>query len=205
MPQVARVLLLLFCVVGASAFNSTFTPWTVMGPVMTNATGFAVLEPAGEMIDYEIHLFDTVGIVSVELHVGEPGTHGDVVVVFFASAFPTSTSVTNGLAAKGSLMDHNLLGPLLLPLGNHLPVSELVDRYLNLGKATVVVHTMANPGGELGAGIQAVSSPPAEAPGTSMVMPMDMSTTGTTSSPSAPMAMPMAMQSTAPKSSLGRK
>ena len=36
--------------------------------------------------------------------------------------------VTNGLVAKGTLAGHDFLGPMLLPLGQHLPASILEDR-----------------------------------------------------------------------------
>ncbi|CAL8461661.1 g1192 [Coccomyxa elongata] len=122
-----------------------------MGPVNTKGSGYAVLNYTGEGYAYEIYLYNVYGIKNIELHVAAPGTHGDVVAVFYAAAFQNPSQVTNGVAAKGTLVGHDFLGPLLLPLAVHLPASLLEDRYVSTGNAVVVVHTLANEGGELGA------------------------------------------------------
>merc|ERR1712217_819262 len=111
--------------------NATFAPWTVMGPVSTNGSGSVAINFTGDNLSYTVSLFNVIGLHSVEIHVGDANT--------------------NGVACAGILEPTGLLGPLLLPLGNHLEVSDLYDRYIMMGDATVVIHTMANPGGELGA------------------------------------------------------
>ena len=64
----------------------------------------------------------------MELHIAAPGTHGEVVAVPYAAAFANRTEVTHGLVAKGALSGHDLLGPLLLPLMQHLDASFLQTR-----------------------------------------------------------------------------
>jgi len=135
----------------AQALNATFAPWTVMGPVSTNGSGSVAINFTGDNLSYTVSLFNVIGLHSVEIHVGDANTHGEVVAVLYAAAFPDASSMTNGVACAGILEPTGLLGPLLLPLGNHLEVSDLYDRYIMMGDATVVIHTMANPGGELGA------------------------------------------------------
>ena len=68
------------------------------------------------------------GLKNVELHVAAPGTHGDVVAVLYAAAFANATAVTSGLVAKGFQKGHDFLGPLLLPLAQHLDASFLQTR-----------------------------------------------------------------------------
>ncbi|EIE24430.1 hypothetical protein COCSUDRAFT_61854 [Coccomyxa subellipsoidea C-169] len=130
-----------------------------MGPVNTKGSGTAMLNYTGEGYDFEIYLYNVYGVKNIELHVAAPGTHGDVVAFFYAAPFQNATQVTNGLAAKGTLMGHDFLGPLLLPLAQHLPASFLEERYVSTGNAVVVVHTLANEGGELGAWLPASKAP----------------------------------------------
>ena len=82
----------------------------------------------GSTLNYEFHLANVQALKSIELHIGQPGTHGDVAAVFYAAAFANSTSTSNGLVAKGTLADTDLLGPLLLPLGDHLSVTLLQEQ-----------------------------------------------------------------------------
>jgi len=151
--------------VEAQSLNATFAPWTVMGPVNTNGSGYVATNFTGESLSYSVSLFNVVGLHSVEIHVGDVNTHGEVAAVLYAAAFPDASSLTNGVACAGTLEPTGLLGPFLLPLGNHLEVSDLYDRYIMMGDATVVIHTMANPGGELGAPFAStMSSSPTMAP-----------------------------------------
>ncbi|KAL0018332.1 hypothetical protein WJX77_003462 [Trebouxia sp. C0004] len=126
--------------------NLTFSPWQVMGPVDTNGTGYAILTYVGGQLDYEFHLFNVRGLQSVELHVGMQTEHGDVAAVFYKAPFANVSQVSNGRVAAGTLTSYDLLGPFLLPLGEHLEVSMVYDGYVNEGLATVVVHTLVNPG-----------------------------------------------------------
>merc|ERR1712130_123522 len=92
----------------AQALNATFAPWTVMGPVSTNGSGSVAINFTGDNLSYTVSLFNVIGLHSVEIHVGDANTHG--------------------VACAGILEPTGLLGPLLLPLGNHLEVSDLYDR-----------------------------------------------------------------------------
>ena len=139
----------------AQSFNVTFAPWVVMGPVRsgvtclqsgvlsvgtfalkyffvqvnTSGTGYALLDFANNTASYKFHLFNVSGLKNIELHVGEPGTHGDVVAVFYAAAFADPTNSTQGLVAQGFIDEYDLVGPMLLPLGQHLSIEELYERY----------------------------------------------------------------------------
>lgn len=94
--------------------------------ISTGASGTASLGWNGDTVTYEVSLFNISGIHAVELHVGERGLHGQVAAVLSKSAFDTMTTV-NGIATSGSLADHDLLGPFLLPCGLHLPPSTLYE------------------------------------------------------------------------------
>ncbi len=87
-----------------------------------------MIEFLGEALNYSVTLDNVVGLHSVEIHIGDPNTHGDVVAVLYAAAFPDASSSTKGTVCAGSLEHTGLLGPLLLPLGNHLEVADLYDR-----------------------------------------------------------------------------
>ncbi|KAK9846628.1 hypothetical protein WJX81_007947 [Elliptochloris bilobata] len=79
------------------------------------------------------------------------------------------SELSNGLVAKGVMEGHDFLGPMLLPLAVHLPASFLQSRYVETGNSIVVVHTLPNPGGELGAQLKPLSAPgPATMPGMDM-------------------------------------
>ena len=138
-------------------YNSSFVPWEVMGPVrhyrcvhspvqfpgkaaallaplklelqvVTGGSGYTVMTINGSTLNYEFHLANVQALKSIELHIGQPGTHGDVAAVFYAAAFANLSSTSNGLVAKGTLADTDLLGPLLLPLGDHLSVTLLQEQ-----------------------------------------------------------------------------
>jgi len=81
----------------------------------------------GVELDYEFHLFNVTGLKSIELHVGKQTEHGDVATVFYKTPFSDVSQVSNGLVAAGTLTNYDLLGPFLLPLGEHLEVSLVYD------------------------------------------------------------------------------
>ncbi len=62
--------------------------------VNTKGSGYAVLNYTGEGYAYEIYLYNVYGIKNIELHVAAPGTHGDVVAVFYAAAFQNPSQVS---------------------------------------------------------------------------------------------------------------
>ena len=96
--------------------------------VTTNGTGHVVVDYTGGVLNYSVSLYNVDRVRNVELHIGDPGTHGDVIAVLFAAAFPSQGGTTNGLICAGTLEATDLVGPLLLPMGNHLEVSDLFDR-----------------------------------------------------------------------------
>lgn len=93
--------------------------------VNTAAKGFAVLNYTGSLYTYDVYLFNILGVSSIELHVATPGTHGEVVAVLYAAAFANDSQILNGLVAKGQIQHTDFVGPLLLPLGQHLEPSVL--------------------------------------------------------------------------------
>ena len=76
----------------------------------------------------QVWLYGLAGLKNVEIHVAAPGTHGDVVAVLYAAAFANATQVASGLVARGFQKGHDFLGPLLLPLAQHLNASFLQTR-----------------------------------------------------------------------------
>lgn len=100
------------------------------GPQVTASSGrgYALLELKGDVLEYSFYLYNVKGLKNVELHVGEPGTHGLVAAVFWAVPFAKPTAVTGGLVARGNLTNYDLVGPFLLPTGEHLEVSLLHDK-----------------------------------------------------------------------------
>ena len=91
----------------------------------TNGSGYALLTYTGSVLEYEFHLFGVQGLKNIELHIGEPGSHGDVATVFYAANAPDAMAVSNGIVATGTTTEYDLVGPFLLPLGNHLEISLL--------------------------------------------------------------------------------
>merc|ERR1712130_540746 len=89
--------------VEAQSLNATFAPWTVMGPVNTNGSGYVATNFTGESLSYSVSLFNVVGLHSVEIHVGDVNTHGEGAAVLYAAAFPDASSLTNGVACAGTL------------------------------------------------------------------------------------------------------
>ncbi len=98
-----------------------------MSQVDTNGTGYAILTYVGGELDYEFHLFNVRGLQSIELHVGEQTEHGDVATVFYKTPFANVSQVSSGRVAAGTLTNYDLLGPFLLPLGEHLEVALVYE------------------------------------------------------------------------------
>jgi len=96
--------------------------------VTTMGRGYALLELKGDVLEYSFYLYDVVGLKNIELHVGEPGTHGQVAAIFWAVPFAKPDAITQGLVARGNLTHYDLVGPFLLPVGEHLDVSLVHDR-----------------------------------------------------------------------------
>ena len=112
----------------SSPFPTRGSDVTSFLQVNTNGSGYVATNFTGESLSYSVSLFNVVGLHSVEIHVGDVNTHGEVAAVLYAAAFPDASSLTNGVACAGTLEPTGLLGPFLLPLGNHLEVSDLYDR-----------------------------------------------------------------------------
>lgn len=56
-----------------------------------------------------------------------PGTHGEVVAVLYAAGSANSSQVSNGLVSEGSIVHTDFVGPMLLPLGQHLDPFRSAD------------------------------------------------------------------------------
>lgn len=94
----------------------------------TSGTGYALLSNVSEGLKYEFHLFNVSGLSSIELHVGPQSEHGDVAAIFYKAAFANLTQVSQGRVAAGTLTEDDMLGPFLLPLGDHLATSFVYSR-----------------------------------------------------------------------------
>ena len=62
------------------------------------------------------------------MHVGLQTEHGDVATVFLKTAFANDSQVSQGRVAAGTLTSDDMVGPFLLPLGEHLDTSVVYDR-----------------------------------------------------------------------------
>jgi hypothetical protein len=147
------ILLLLstLIIIPFSTFNTAlsedkkyFTPLTGMEevpPVNTNSTGIALFELLNNHIDFQVNVTNLDNIKSAQIHIGEFGQNGAIIVSLLKSLSPVD--VQNGTLVEGQVTSSDLVGPL-----KGKTINELVQLFNNT-KTYVNIHTEQYPNGEI--------------------------------------------------------
>ena len=121
-----------------------FTPLTGMEevpPVNTNSTGIALFELLNNHIDFKVNVTNLDNIKSAQIHIGEFGQNGEIIVSLLKSLSPVH--VQNGTLVEGQVTSSDLVGPL-----KGKTINELVQLFNNT-KTYVNIHTEQYPNGEI--------------------------------------------------------
>jgi hypothetical protein len=121
-----------------------FTPLTGMEevpPVNTNSTGIALFELLNNHIDFKVNVTNLDNIKSAQIHIGEFGQNGEIIVSLLKSL--SSVDVQNGTLVEGQVTSSDLVGPL-----KGKTINELVQLFNNT-KTYVNIHTEQYPNGEI--------------------------------------------------------
>ena len=121
-----------------------FTPLTGMEevpPVNTNSTGIALFELLNNHIDFKVNVTNLDNIKSAQIHIGEFGQNGEIIVSLLKSL--SHVDVQNGTLVEGQVTSSDLVGPL-----KGKTINELV-RLFNNTKTYVNIHTEQYPNGEI--------------------------------------------------------
>eukprot|EP00884_Botryococcus_braunii_P016616 jgi/Botrbrau1/3638/Bobra.0204s0029.1 len=114
------------------------------------SSGYVNLNYASTQLTYEVHVSNLEGARSVQLRLGDSDQGGIVVANLYKAAFePTSNNLSNGLLAQGTLNDYDLVGPMELPKGRYVTVSQFYEWYVRSGSTFFQINTVNRPQGEL--------------------------------------------------------
>ena len=130
-----------------------FTPLTGMEevpPVNTNSTGIALFELLNNHIDFKVNVTNLDKTTSAQIHLGEFGQNGEIIVSLLKSLSPFD--VHNGTLVEGKVTPSDLVGPL-----KGKTINELVQLFNNT-KTYVNVHTEQYPNGEIRGQITTVNA-----------------------------------------------
>src|SRR3954469_4375320 len=123
-------------------FDAKLSGKNEVPPKDTKATGTATFNVIGpNSLSYEVNVKDMQMVTAAHIHQGKAGVNGPVLVTLYNN--PTPSAMTNGLLAKGTIVNTNLEGPLA---GKQ--VTDLISM-INSGSTYANVHTTANPMGEI--------------------------------------------------------
>lgn len=113
-------------------------------PVETKAQGQAIfhLSKDGTELQYKLIVANIENVVAAHIHLGAKGVNGPVVAFLFGPVSPGGGR-TDGVLAKGTITEADLVGPL-----SGQSLSDLVDE-MRAGNTYVNVHTDDFPGGEV--------------------------------------------------------
>lgn len=109
--------------------------------VESEGRGRAFFNLSRDGIRYKLGVKDIDEVTQAHIHLGEPGENGPVVAFLFG--FVEGGVTTEGVLARGTITEGDLVGPLA-----GMPLSALVDALRN-GGAYVNVHTIDHPAGEI--------------------------------------------------------
>ncbi|HYA87374.1 MAG TPA: CHRD domain-containing protein [Nitrospirota bacterium] len=128
---------------GHEVFKANLTGKDEVPAAMTKAGGEVTfkLSKDGKEMTYILKLRDIENVKAAHIHAGKMGEEGAVVVGLFGG--PKKEGKFNGVLAKGTIIDANLVGPLA-----GKTIGDLVE-LLKSGGAYVNVHTDKYPGGEI--------------------------------------------------------
>lgn len=130
-----------------------FTPLTGMEevpPVNTNSTGIALFELLNNHLDFKLNVTNLENIKSAQIHLGEFGQNGEIIVSLLKSLSPVD--VHNGTLVEGQVTPSELVGPL-----KGKTINELVQLF-NITKTYVNIHTEQYPNGEIRGQITTVNT-----------------------------------------------
>jgi hypothetical protein len=130
-----------------------FTPLTGMEevpPVNTNSTGIALFELLNNHLDFKVNVTNLENIKSAQIHLGEFGQNGEIIVSLLKSLSPVD--VHNGTLVEGQVTPSELVGPL-----KGKTINELVQLFNNT-KTYVNIHTEQFPNGEIRGQITTVNT-----------------------------------------------
>jgi hypothetical protein len=130
-----------------------FTPLTGMEevpPVNTNSTGIALFELLNNHLDFKVNVTNLENIKSAQIHLGEFGQNGEIIVSLLKSLSPVD--VHNGTLVEGQVTPSELVGPL-----KGKTINELVQLFNNT-KTYVNIHTEQYPNGEIRGQITTVNT-----------------------------------------------
>jgi hypothetical protein len=130
-----------------------FTPLTGMEevpPVTTNSTGIALFELLNNHLDFKVNVTNLENIKSAQIHLGEFGQNGEIIVSLLKSLSPVD--VHNGTLVEGQVTPSELVGPL-----KGKTINELVQLFNNT-KTYVNIHTEQYPNGEIRGQITTVNT-----------------------------------------------
>jgi hypothetical protein len=130
-----------------------FTPLTGMEevpPVNTNSTGIALFELLNNHIDFKVNVTNLDNIKSAQIHLGEFGQNGEIIVSLLKSLSPVD--VHNGTLVEGQVTPSDLVGPL-----KGKTINELMQLFNNT-KTYVNIQTEQYPNGEIRGQITTVNT-----------------------------------------------
>lgn len=130
-----------------------FTPLTGMEevpPVNTNSTGIALFELLNNHLDFKVNVTNLENIKSAQIHLGEFGQNGEIIVSLLKSLSPVD--VHNGTLVEGQVTPSELVGPM-----KGKTINELVQLFNNT-KTYVNIHTEQYPNGEIRGQITTVNT-----------------------------------------------
>jgi hypothetical protein len=109
--------------------------------VESEGHGIATFSLSRDGIRYKLAVENIDEVTQAHIHLGEAGENGPVVAFLFG--FVDGGVTTDGVLARGTITEGDLVGPLA-----GMPLSALVDA-LRSGGAYVNVHTVDHPAGEI--------------------------------------------------------
>lgn len=109
--------------------------------VESEGHGLAILHLSRDGIRYKLAVENIDEVTQAHIHLGEAGENGPVVAFLFG--FVEGGVTTDGVLARGTITEDDLVGPLA-----GMPLSALVEA-LRSGGAYVNVHTVDHPAGEI--------------------------------------------------------
>jgi hypothetical protein len=109
--------------------------------VESEGQGLAIFSLSRDGIRYKLAVENIDEVTQAHIHLGAAGENGPVVAFLFG--FVDGGVTTDGVLARGTITEANLVGPLA-----GMPLSALLDA-LRSGGAYVNVHTVDHPAGEI--------------------------------------------------------
>lgn len=126
-------------------FTAKLTGQDEVPPKNTNATGNFEMELSadGTISHYVLNVANIRNITSVQIHAGEKGMHGPLIVTLYTPAKPNVMSNDTHGTLEGKIYSWQFKGPFA---GKY--ISDLMNM-INDGKVFINIYTKENPKGEI--------------------------------------------------------